>query len=48
MRLKYRIWALVSSAFSLGIFAGLLLPPICLVVVEGVLLLFIAICKLCG
>ncbi len=48
MRLKYRIWALICSAFCLGIFAGILLPPICLVVVEGVLLLFIAICKLCG
>ncbi len=48
MWLKYRIWSIVCGAFCLGIFAGLLLPPMFLVVIEGVLLLFVAICKLCG
>lgn len=48
MRFKYKIWALISGAFCLGIFAGLILPTICLVVIEGILLIFIALCKICG
>ena len=48
MRLKYKIWALVCGAFCLGIFAGLLLPPFWLVGIEGIMLIFIAFCKICG
>lgn len=48
MRLQYRLWALLSGAFCLGIFAGMLLPPVLLIVIEGVLLLFIVLCKICG
>lgn len=48
MRLKYKLWAFICGAFCLGIFAGLILPPIFLVVVEGILLIFIAFLKICG
>ncbi|MBR4874480.1 MAG: hypothetical protein IKU87_01480 [Clostridia bacterium] len=48
MRLRYRLWALICAAFCLGIFAGLLLPPMFLAVIEGILLVFIAICKICS
>lgn len=46
--LKFRLWALVAASFCLGMFAGLLLPPIWLVIFEGLLILFIAFCWLCS
>lgn len=46
--LKYRLWGLVAVSFALGLFAGLLLPPIWLVVIEGILILFIAFCRMLG
>lgn len=47
MRFKYRLWALVAAAFSIGLFVGLLLPPFWMVIIEGLLILFIAFCWLC-
>ena len=48
MHLTCRLMALIAGVFSVGLFAGLLLPPIWLVVAEGILLIFIAFCILCG
>ncbi len=48
MRFKYKLWALVAGAFCLGVFAGLILPPIWIVIIEGLLILFIAFCWLCS
>lgn len=45
---RFRLWALVAASFCLGMFAGLLLPPLWLVVLEGALLLFVAFCRLFG
>ena len=48
MRFKYKLWALVAGASLLGVFAGLILPPIWIVIIEGLLILFIAFCWLCS
>ncbi len=48
MRLKYRLWGAVAAAFCIGVLAGMILPPVCLVVIEGSLLVFIAFCWMCS
>jgi len=48
MHLSCRIMALLAGVFAAGLFAGLLLPPVWLVVMQGLLLIFIAFCILCG
>jgi len=48
MHLTCRLMAIIAGVFSLGLFAGLLLPPIWLVVMQGALLIFIAFCILCS
>lgn len=46
--LKYKLWGAVATSFCVGVFAGLILPPLCLVIAEGVLIIFITCCWLCG
>ncbi|MBQ4516360.1 MAG: hypothetical protein II978_06190 [Clostridia bacterium] len=46
--IRYRLWGLVAGAFAIGLFAGLLLPPIWLVFLEGILIIFVAFCRLFG
>lgn len=48
MHLSFRFMAILSGVFAAGLFAGLLLPPVWLVIMQGVLLIFIAFCILCG
>lgn len=48
MRFKYRLWGAVATAFCIGVFAGMILPPIWLVVAEGLLIIFITFCWLCS
>ena len=43
-----RLLAALAGAFAIGLFTGLLLPPIWIVVMQGALLVFIAFCILCG
>ncbi len=48
MRFKYRLWGAVAAAFCIGVFAGMVLPPVCLVIVEGVMIVFITFCWMCS
>ncbi len=48
MHITNSLVAIIAGAFAAGLFAGLLLPPIWLVVMQGALLIFIALCILCG
>ena len=48
MHLSCRFMALLAGVFAAGLFAGLLLPPIWLVVMQGALLIFIALCIFCA
>ena len=48
LRCKYRLWSMIATAFCVGVFAGMLLPPVCLVVTEGLLIVFITFCWLCS
>ncbi len=48
MHITCRLMAIIAGVFAAGLFAGLLLPPIWLVVMQGALLIFIALCILCG
>lgn len=46
--LRYKLWGAVAAAFSIGVFAGLILPTLILVILEGLLILFITFCWLCS
>ena len=46
--LKFKLWGAVAASFCVGVFAGLVFPPLILVVVEGALILFITFCWLCS
>lgn len=46
MHLSCRLLAIIAGTFSVGLFAGLLLPPVWLVVAEGMLLALVAFCIL--
>ncbi|MBQ3181329.1 MAG: hypothetical protein IJB50_01010 [Clostridia bacterium] len=48
MHLSFRLMGLLAGVFAAGLFAGLLLPPVWLVIMQGLLLIFIALCILCG
>jgi len=48
MRLKYRLWGAIATAFCIGVFAGMVLPPVWLVVTEGLLIIFITFCWMCS
>ncbi len=48
VRITYRLLALFAGVFSIGLFAGLLLPAMWLVVMQCFLLILIAFCILCG
>lgn len=41
-----RFLAVIAGAFSIGLFAGLILPPVWLVIAEGILLALVAFCIL--
>ena len=45
---KYKLWGAVAASFCIGVFAGLILPTLFLVVLEGLLILFITFCWLCS
>lgn len=48
MRVRYRLWGVVATAFCFGVFAGMVLPPIWLVIVEGAMIVFITFCWMCS
>ena len=48
MHLHPRFLALIAGVFAAGLFAGLLLPPVWLVVMQGLLLIFVALCIFCS
>lgn len=48
MHFTYRLLAAFAGVFAIGLFTGLLLPPIWIVVMQGMILIFIAFCILFG
>lgn len=48
MHLNSRFLALIAGVFAAGLFAGLLLPPVWLVMMQGLLLIFVALCIFCS
>ena len=48
MRFRCRIWFPLAITLFCGMLAGMILPTAVLLVLEGILLLFMLFCRICG